>query len=325
MSTNAQREDSANVLAARAVPPVLPQRAGVPSPEASQFGADLAAYVLAFESFLNRYSVSPFIEQCITGLQKKLSSTAEENPALYSGVKALVGSMPLDTLSQGNHPKKLKQALLESLLNPAALCARMFYTDPNALRELSLDESIRDLQEYIKLCELSSDAVSAREALTQIIRTTARLSEEERAEFRRLSQQFSFKYLTDRGFCLTSPAENEIQPETRTSPEVKKPIARLADDRFDAALEALNLFHLFETLSREPTAAAGETYDSLQRRANEQRSGFVSFTNHCRSIPTERRELMYSHISRQWPRFSRSDRSCIERQARFLDFLANLA
>lgn len=324
MSSNAQADSAPNDTPLRAVPPTLPTRSGSPSAEAVHYGSDLSTLFLALECFLNRYPELQFIDQCIQTLQLKLSTVAAESPSLYSGVKAYVGGMPLDTLSQGNHPKKIKQALLETLLNPTVLQARMLRTDLGVAKSPTLNECLRDLQYYVRLSELSTDALAAREALTHVVRFAHKLPDAERQEFLTASQQLTYKYFTDKAFCLAAPVES-IRDE---SPIKKNAAPAIKSDRksvghFDVALESLLLFHSFELLSQEPTAAAGETYESMERRAHEQRARFAIFISECRTMQTERRELIYTHVNQNWHRFSRGDHIFLERQARFLNFIAN--
>ena len=99
------------------------------SSAARQNGTKATIFFLALENFSNRYSQLPFICESLLGFKKHLTELSSKNPSLYHEVRQFILAMPLDTISTSAHPKKLKQVILETLLNPEILTLELVQTE----------------------------------------------------------------------------------------------------------------------------------------------------------------------------------------------------
>ena len=318
----------------RIVAPIHSQSSGasaslVASPHCSfseqtiTIGTKLTVYFLALEHLAHRYPNADFGKHCALALSAELKSLANTNSELFLAMRSFISGMPLDAIAQSFHPKKLKQMMLQVLLNPEAIDLKNFASDPNSKETATGPDLIRDLNYYVALCELCTQPLIARAVLDQIARKASFLTDAERKNFNSAVQSLPFKFVTDRAFCLNKRKTSPIiplRPEYAIT-EVKseasfRPIK-------DLAFDAIVLFREFEAHSKQLIAEGGETYETLQLRMEEQKKRLQKTAAQCLSIPAEDRESMYRIATATWHTFVRDDRSRQQRLANFLNFLAN--
>lgn len=306
--------------------PELPPRPVQVSQLAIDRGTHLTISFLALENFSNRYPGLKFNSDCIDSLRIMLSTSLESDPSLHHEIRTFVSGMPLDAIAQSAHPKRIKQLLLETILSPASLSEQLLRTDPQEGRTFGLQDIARDLQYYIRLCDFSPDPHSAREALTAVMKRAMLLEESAIGQLNSVIESFSFRFLTDKTFCLNQKRSLQASISEPVKPQVpEKPATRVVSQKPDIALKAISLFRTFEKHSIQLVAEGGETYESFQRRAHEQQRRLDTFRKECASLHSSLREDIYRHITAAWPRFSRGDSTRLKRQGVFLDFLSNLA
>lgn len=325
MTQNAQKNPIEEGSPERRIAPELPQRPTPVSAAAIEGGTNYTIYFLALENFSNRYPELAFTRQCIKQLSAALANLFETDSSLHLEIRNFLAGMPLDSIAQSAHPKRIKQLLLESILSPDILTEAVFRTDPEQQKTAELQEIARDLQYYSRLCEISTDAVSAREALTEIMKRATTLNEQALTQLNTAIESLNFKYLTDKTFCHNQkkgvlPAAFQAAPVIalrRNSHSTRK------TSRNDIALKSITLFRHFEKLSEPVVSEGGETYESIQRRVQAQQKVFENFKKDCYLLGAPVREEIYKHITTSWPRFSKGDPNRTRRQSSFLDFISN--
>jgi hypothetical protein len=298
-----------------------------PSDEGILKGTSLTIYFLALEHFCNRYPKSSFLKECLKNLKNTLQDLHTDNQNLFFEIRNFVSAMPLDAISQSAHPKKLKQTMLKSILSIEALNIEEFVTESNRSGSNTYLDIKRDLQYYIKLCELSKDPLKAREILALIVKASHTLNNSERNDYLRLVNTLPFKYMTDRAFCLnkkmTAPiisltARSIINPVSTSQGKTNKIYK-------DVSVDAIKLFKEFEICTKAIVSEGGETYEALQQRAQRQKKSLEKLSAEVQSHTTEYREALYRFSSTTWPSFIKDDLTRQQRLVAFLNFISNPA
>jgi hypothetical protein len=286
-------------------------------------GTKATIFFLALENFSNRYSLLPFISESLLGFKKHLTELSSKNSSLYHEVRQFILAMPLDTISTSAHPKKLKQVILETLLNPDILTLELVQTEKIDKKPSTATDTIRDLQYYHKLTELCTNPLYGREILTAIVQRTYLIKTEEKENLRLFVEQLPFSHPTDRIFILKQLQGESVIP-LRTDQIISTAVhVRLPDAPKDYALLSICLFRRFMNLSQQIVARAGETLESIQNRASAQRKEYEQLVSDCNILPADDREKMHQLIGIQWKKFVTAKSAESEKIANFLNLLAN--